>query len=89
MGGPLPLGPESCLLSHTDSSSASEWLHKSNFTDKMDETIQLITTRKLADLLIESESNLYSQWFPGDENSVSDSLFRDFHIPDAHLSFLL
>lgn len=83
------LTPESCLLSHTDSSSASGWLRKTNFADKVDETIQLTTARKLATLLIGSESNLYSQWFPGDDNSIADPLSRDFHIHDTHLSFLL
>jgi hypothetical protein len=83
------LEPEDCLLSQTDSSSASGWLRKSNFADKVDENIQLTTTRKLANLLIESDCNLYSQWFPGDNNAITDSLSRDFHIPDAHLSFLL
>jgi hypothetical protein len=83
------LESESCLLSQTNSSAASGWLCKSNFTDKIDETIQLATNRKLADILMESESNLYSQWFPGDKNSISDSLSHDFHIPITNLSFLL
>jgi hypothetical protein len=68
------LEPESCLLSQTDRSSASGWLQKSNFADKVDEAIQLSQARKLADLLWNSESKLYSQWFTGDQNSISDSL---------------
>jgi len=83
------LDPESCLLSQTDSSSASEWLRKTNFADKIDEAIQLATAWKLATLLLESDSSLYSQLFPGEKKSVSDSLSHDFHIPDSHLSFLL
>ncbi len=83
------IDPESCLLSQTDSSSAAGWLRKSNFADKVDETVQLATARKAAELLIQSESCLYSQWFPGDQNSISDSLSRDFHIPPANLSSLL
>jgi hypothetical protein len=83
------LEPESCLLSQTDSSSASGWLHKSNFAEKEDESIQLSTARKLAELIIKSECCLYSQWFPGDSNSISDSLSRDFHIPSSNLAFLL
>ncbi len=57
--------------------------------DKADENIQLATARKLANILIESESNLFSQWFPGDDNKIADSLSCNFHISDAHLSFLL
>jgi hypothetical protein len=83
------LEPESCLLSQTDSTSASGWLRKSNFADREDEIIQLTAARKLAELLIQSESCLYSQWFPGDKNSISDSLSRDFHIPPSNLSVLL
>ena len=31
----------------------------------------------------------YSQWFPGKENSVADSLSRDFHLDDDALGSLL
>jgi hypothetical protein len=54
---------ESCLLSQTDSSSASGWMRKSNFANKSEEAVQLSTARKLANLLISSESCLYSHWF--------------------------
>jgi hypothetical protein len=80
---------ESCLLSQTDSSSASGWLRNSNFSDKEDEAVQLTTARKLAELLILSESSLYSQWFPGKLNNISDSLSRNFHTPSSNLAFLL
>jgi len=83
------LDPKSCLLSQTDSSSASGLLHKTNFADKIDEAIQLATASKLATLLLESDSSLYSQLFPGKKTSVSDSFSHDFKIPDSHLSFLL
>ncbi len=55
--------PEDCILSQTDSSSAARWLRKSNFTDAKDEEIQLNTARKLATILIDSQSCIYSQWF--------------------------
>jgi hypothetical protein len=32
---------------------------------------------------------LYSQWFPGDENAISDSISRDFHLPMPTLTNLL
>jgi hypothetical protein len=80
---------EHCILSQTDSTSAAGWLRKSNFADTKDESIQLLIARKLASFLITSKSCLYSQWFSGNENSISDSLSRDFHIEASNLSFLL
>jgi hypothetical protein len=77
--------PEDCILSQTDSSSAAGWLRKSNFADSHDEEIQLHTARKLATLLIDSNSCIYSQWFSGELNNVSDSLSRDFHLSDSYL----
>lgn len=32
---------------------------------------------------------LYSQWFPGDQNVVSDCLSRDFHLDDLQQTQLL
>jgi hypothetical protein len=77
--------PEDCLLSQTDSSSAAGWLRKSNFSEAQDEEIQLCTARRLATLLINSNSCIYSQWFSGDVNNISDSLSRDFHLSDNFL----
>jgi hypothetical protein len=79
---------ESCLLSQTDSTSALGWLRKPNFADKCDEFVQLSTARKLADILISTESCLYSQWFPGEKNLAADALSRDFHIDDTNLAQL-
>jgi len=81
--------PESCVLSQTDSTSALGWLRKSNFADKVDEMVQLSTARKLADIMLSSNIGLFSQWFPGEENVVADSLSRDFHLSDVDLSNLL
>jgi hypothetical protein len=36
-------------------------------------------------LVMDHESCLYSQWFPGIENEIADSLSRDFHLSDADL----
>jgi hypothetical protein len=80
---------ESCLLSQTDSTSAARWLHKSNFCDSVDEVVQLCTACKLASIIIDSDSCLYSQWFQGDENIIADALSRDFHLTDSELTFLI
>lgn len=57
--------PEDCILSQTDSTSATGWLRKSNFTDAEDSSIHLVTARQLATIIIDSNACLYSQWFPG------------------------
>jgi hypothetical protein len=80
---------ESCILSQTDSTSAAGWIKKSNFAESKDQTVQLYTARKLASIIIEAESCLYSQWFQGDDNQVADSLSRDFHLNDTELTKLI
>jgi hypothetical protein len=59
------ISPEECILSQSDSTSATGWLRKSNFADADDSIVQLVTTRQLALIIIDSKSCLYSQWFPG------------------------
>jgi len=81
--------PEDCLLSQTDNTTAAGWLKKSNFAEEKDEFIQLHTARKLATLVMETASCIYSQWFPGESNSISDSLSRDFNIDPTLLCHIL
>jgi hypothetical protein len=83
------LPSESYLLSQTDSTSAAGWLKKSNFSDSSDEIVQLITARKLASMIIDSDCCLYSQWFPGKQNDVSDACSREFHLSDSELTELI
>ncbi|MGH7974512.1 MAG: hypothetical protein ACREBR_03205, partial [bacterium] len=78
----------SCLYSQTDSTSTAGWMTKSSF-DEHHQSAPMEVSRHLARLLIHSKSCLYSQWFAGKENNVSDSLSRDFHIPDADIAYLL
>jgi hypothetical protein len=51
--------------------------------------VQLTTARHLAKLVINMECCLYSQWFAGDFNTVSDCLSRDFHLKDSLLTLLV
>jgi hypothetical protein len=81
--------PESCILSQTDSTSADGWLYKSNFDPSSAKT-QLTVARKLASIIIKADCCLYSQWFPGELNVVSDILSRRFDLTDDELvSFVL
>jgi hypothetical protein len=76
-----------CILVGGDSTTATGWLRRSNFTNN--EPVQLRTARHLARLLIQADCCLYSQWFPGLDNIVPDSLSRDHHLSDpAQLSLL-
>ena len=83
----------SCALSGTDSTTAEGWLRKSNFVSHgekdADVAVKLATARKLADMLIETNTMLCSQWFQGKRNPEADSLSRDTDLSDADLTKLL
>jgi hypothetical protein len=57
-----------------------------DFADKPDEIVQLTIAYQLANIIIETESCLYSQWFPGEENIVPDLLSCDFHLTSDFLA---
>ena len=87
------IAPEDCLLALGDNTSATGWLRRSNFIESdeqdHDTTTKLLAARHLATIIQRSSSCLYSQWFPGDDNIVSDSLSRDNHLTDDLLTNLL
>jgi len=87
------LPPTSCILSMTDSTSSNGWLKKSNFMEKEEHHQQTKAKRLLARShalrLLANDVKEYSQWFPGKENDVADSLSRDFHLSNAELTSLL
>ena len=69
------------------------WIQKSNFTDydKNDtNTIaKLAAARHLAQIVQESFSCLYTQWFRGEYNNVYDFLLRDRHLSTSVLTNLV
>ena len=77
-----------CLLAKTDNSSAVGWLTKSNF-DPDTQSKHDMVARKLAEILLDSESTLYPEHVKGTHNIIADSLSRDIHIPSKKHSFLL
>ena len=89
------LPPLTCILSMTDSTTSAGWLKKSNFQDEEDEDSKVIMAckqelaRDHALRLLTNDIKEYSQWFPGSDNIVADSLSRDFHIEDIALTNLL
>ncbi len=80
---------ESCLLRQTDSSTVSGGLKNRNFANKPNQIVQLTTAHQLANIIIQPESCFYSNWFPGEESTVSDLLSHDFHLSSTTLSILL
>lgn len=89
--GNLP--PFSCILSLTDSSTTAGWLHKSNFQESETEhpslsQAKLKLARDHALRIFTQQCKDYSQWFPGDENDLADSLSRDFHFSNEFLTSL-
>ena len=81
-------GPNRKILAFTDSSSALGWMHHFTFNP----TTHLShdsTARKLAEILMDNDSALYSQHVAGKHNVVADSLSRDHHISNKHLKFIL
>ena len=77
-----------------DSTSAIGWLQRSNFCAKDENdakwVVKQLVTRKLANLVLDTNTVLYKQWFPGELNVVADSLSRVGYYLDsnAHHSFL-
>jgi hypothetical protein len=79
--------PFEVILAQTDSTSAAGWLRKSNFDDDA-QPLQLDIARTLAAMVMEHDCALVSQWFPGDQNDLSDSLSRDTDLPAPVLTHL-
>ena len=77
-----------------DNTSAIGWVRRSNFREKDKEDIEWMAKqkvdRKLANLILDSGTCLYSQWFVGNINIGAYSLSRDcqFLTPVAHENFL-
>ena len=80
----------SCLLSMTDSTTTQGWLKKSNFQENDKESKQMThaklrISREHALRMLNNNCKDYSQWFPGEDNDLADSLSRDFHLTDDQL----
>ena len=78
-----------CALSMTDSTTSAGWMRKSNFREE-DDPLQAAARIEVARLharrYMNQEIRDYSQWFPGKDNEVADSLSRDMHLSDENLT---
>jgi hypothetical protein len=82
------VAPLEVLLTQTDSTYAAGWMRKSNFADST-QPHQLVITRELAMFMMDRDCGLVSQqWFPGEQNVLSDSLLRDTDLTNHDLSQL-
>ena len=85
---------EDCLLSIGDNTSALGWMRRSNFRQKEESDVSWKVKqhlgRKLAYLVLDSNTVLYKQWLKGQDNVVADSLSRDnyFLSANTHTRFL-
>ena len=83
-----------CLLGMGDNKTATGWCHKTKFREKyegyQDWMDKQTVARKLANLILDSDSVFYNQWLKGICNVVIDSLSRDVHLfsNTLHVSFL-
>ena len=78
-----------CALSMTDSSTSAGWMRKSNFReedDPLQAAARIEVARSHARRYMNHEIRDYSQWFPGKDNEVADSLSRDMHLSDDELT---
>jgi hypothetical protein len=72
---------EDCILAFGDSTTAIGWINKTRY--KMDNErkehadARLTIARKLANLTIDNDLKIYSQWFAGADNEVADYLSRE------------
>ena len=82
--------PEACLLSQLDNSMADYWLHRGGARFQgTEKAIHLDVSRWLATILLWSKACNYSQWIPGKDNVVADSLSCHHHLAPEPLTHLL
>ena len=86
--------PLDCLLGMGDNTASMGWLRRANFRELNESDKEWYakqqTARKLATLVLNSNTVLYRQWFRGADNELADSLSRDalYLPPQSHKTFL-
>ena len=85
--------PLDCLLDMRDNTASMGWLKRSNFRDNDKHDREWISkqkvARKLAELVLYSNTTVHRQWFRGADNTVEDSLSRDaYYLSNSTHAFL-
>jgi hypothetical protein len=87
------LKQKDCAMSMTDSTTAKEWMKKSNFhkhnNDPIQGTTHIDAARHYTQLFMGLEVKGYIQWFAGKQNNVTDALSKDWHRNDNKLTSIL
>jgi hypothetical protein len=82
-----------CAMSMTNSTTAKEWMKKSNCDKYSNDPIQVTTcvnaARHYAQLFMNRDIKGYSQWFAGKRNNVVVALPRDWHRDNNKLTSIL
>ena len=84
-----------CLLGMGDNTASMGWMRRANFREQQEGDLEWYAkqkvARRLAALVLESDTVLYRQWFKGVDNDVADSLSRDAYFLSYtdHTKFLL
>ena len=71
-----------------DNTDSMGWLRRSNFRDNDEHDSEWLAKQKvarnLAELVLDSNTTIYRQWFRGADNKVADSLSRDaYYSPNS------
>ena len=88
------LDKQECLLAMGDNTASMGWLRRSNFRENEEHDTEWLAkqsvARKVAEIILDSDTCLYRQWFKGEDNALADSLSRDGFIfsHQAHKKFL-
>jgi hypothetical protein len=88
------LNPLDFILGMGDNTASMGWLRRSNFWENDEQDQEWLAkqkvARKVAEVVLESQTTLYRQWFRGADNTVADSLSRDaYFLPrSSHKKFL-
>ena len=86
--------PLDCILGMGDNTASMGWLRRANFRENNEHDKEWYAkqqlARKLASLVLASDTVLYRQWFRGADNELADSLSRDaiFLPNNSHKTFL-
>jgi hypothetical protein len=75
-------------LSLGDNSSSVDWLHKASIDPSKNSPL-FLATRKFAQIMIASNSCIYSQHIPGISNKITNALSQRFDLDDATLTALI
>ncbi len=76
---------DSRIFAFTDNSSALGWLHKASFHPATQHKHDFVA-RELARFMVKNEFSIFSEHIKGEQNSVADTLSREFSLTKSELT---